>query len=328
MTESADWAPTFAAIGTVPGGGPAKAPLDFNERQAWINKRNASNIAVAMGGVDTGDDFDPWGWLSGWSSDVATSLTANTEAIADLADIAAASSATAAYVADIQDMVTIPRSMVKTIGTSSSSSSPPKWRDVLDGVQVSTSSGGGLGNVWMFDRVCPTIKPGFVAWPGATQGHIYYTPIVVDRVGTLDKMRWIVGADTALFSINYYEVALCVYNPTSGDVEKVWGSGDIKDGVASTTTITEVAIDMGLTQETTAGQILFFAHQQTAPGLFQETRRLAAVGEPALARTVDLLDAWCYVAENHSQGIPSAIDFSSLTRENRFVPWASVSVTT
>lgn len=81
MTESADWAPTFAAINTIPGGGPAKAPLDFNDRQAWINKRNASNIAVALGSVDTGDDYDPWGGIADYADGMRSDIGATRDSL-------------------------------------------------------------------------------------------------------------------------------------------------------------------------------------------------------------------------------------------------------
>ena len=192
---------------------------------------------------------------------------------------------------------------------------------MLDYDSVSSS---GTSEYRLHRGVCPTIRPQKADL--VSKGHIYYTPIIVDRSGTVDKMRWIVGADTSLFSINYYEMALCVYNPDTGNVEKVWGSGDIKDGAADTTTLAEVYVSMGISQTCTPGQVLFVAHQQTAPSLLQVTRRFAAVDQLNKARTVPLLDAACYVAEDHSQGIPSSISFASLTRENRFLPYAAVSV--
>ncbi len=325
MTEGPDWSPTFKRVAQVPGksAGASKQQLtegDLFTRQAEINRRNAANLAVAHGAVDTGPDFDPWGWFSGWSTGLSDSITANTEAIANLEEIAAATNVTAAWVSDLEDMATIPRALVKTYALTGNSSAP-KFRDVLNYDSVSSS---GTSEYRLHRGVCPTIRPEKVDL--VSKGHIYYTPIIVDRSGTVDKMRWIVGADTSLFSINYYEMALCVYNPDTGNVEKVWGSGNIKDGAADTTTLAEVYVSMGIGQTVTPGQVLFVAHQQTAPSLLQVTRRFAAVDQLNKARTVPLLDAACYVAPSHTQGIPSSISFASLTRENRFLPYAAVSV--
>lgn len=247
-------------------------------------------------------------------------ITEHTEAIANLETVAAATNVTAAWVSDLEDMATIPRALVETVALTGNSSAP-KFRDVLNYDSVSSS---GTSEYRLHRGVCPTIRPEKVT--GVSQGHIYYTPIIVDRHGTVDRMRWIVGADTSLFSINYYEMSLCVYNPANGNVEKVWGSGDIKDGAADTTTLGEVYVSMGIDQECTPGQILFVAHQQTAPSVLQVTRRFAAVAQLNKARTVPLLDAACYVADDYSQGIPSSISFASLTRENRFLPFGAVSV--
>ncbi|KWX67073.1 hypothetical protein [Mycobacterium sp. NAZ190054] len=324
MTEGPDWGPTFKRVAQVPGkSAGSKQQLTEAElfaRSAEINRRNAANLAVAHGAVDTGPDFDPWGWFSGWSTDLQNSITANTEAIANLEEIAAATNVTAAWVSDLEDMATIPRALVKTTALTGNSSAP-KFRDILDYDSVSSS---GTSEYRLHRGICPTIRP--VKVTGSSQGHIYYTPIIVDRRGTVDRIRWIVGADTSLFSINYYEMALCIYNPDTGDVEKVWGSGDIKDGAADTTTLAEVFVSMGIDQECTPGQILFVAHQQTAPSALQVTRRFAAIDQLNKARTVPLLDAACYVAQNHSQGIPSSISFAALSRENRFLPYAAVSV--
>lgn len=322
MTETADWQPTFEAARRIPGSTKQRpSQKDWEELKKsteFQRRRYVSDVAVSLGGVDTGDDFDPWGWLSGFGQVV----TEHTEAIANLDSIAAALNVTASYVADDDHMATFPRIMVRTTALTGNSAAP-KYRDILDYDSVSSS---GTSEYRLHRGVCPTIKPQATAFPGSSTGHIYYTPIIADRVGELGEMRWIVGADTSIFSINYYEMALCAYNPSNGNVEKVWGSGDIKDDEANTTTIDEVVIDMGLSQSVTPGQVLFVAHQQTANGVLQSTRRLAAIDECDMHRTSSLLDAWCFVAPSHTQGIPSSISFASLTRELRFMPWASVSV--
>lgn len=254
---------------------------------------------------------------------IPTALTENTNAIATLQEIAAATNTTQAWVSDLDDMATAPRALVSTV-TIGSSAAKPKFKDIL--FQDDT-----VGALWQ--GVCPTVAP-FSPF-GAGTGDIYYTPIVVDRVGVVDKIRWIAGADSSIGSINYYEMALCIYNPLSGNIEKVWGSGDIKAAEAnvgsSSDPVVEAVIQMTvdgapLDQQCKPGQVLFVAHQQVAPGALQNTRRIAAVPQPPISRTVPLLDAWCFVAPTYTQGIPSSIAMTALTRENRFIPWASVSV--
>lgn len=321
-TEAGDWQPTLDAVHQIPGTTyqqPAKKTFEELESQTqFFRRRYSADVAVGLGAVDDGDDFDPWAWLSDYSGGIADSITAHTEAIANLELVSAAVTTTPAYVSDIEDMATVPRFAVSSTAFGGSR---PKFIDILTTPDV----GGGGGAISVHYRVPATIRPDVVV--GSSQGHIYYTPIVVDRNGTVGKMRWIVGADTSIFSIDYYEMALCVYNPANGNLEKVWGSGNIKDAEASTTTIGEVVIDMGISQTCQPGQILFAAHQQTAPGVLQTARRLAVAPSVDTARADTLLDACCYVAVSHSQGIPSSISFASLTGENRFIPWTSVSVT-
>ncbi|MGE2733858.1 hypothetical protein [Mycolicibacterium vaccae] len=264
-----------------------------------------------------------FGQLRSWGSDITEVLTEHTEAIANLEEIAAATNTTQAWVSDLDDMATVPRAMVSTV-TIVNSTSKPKFKDILE-------HDGTIG--YLHHGVVPTIKPNTPK--GTTIGDVYYTPIVVDRVGIVEKIRFIVGSDTSIFSIDYYEMALCVYDPATQNIVKVWGSGNIKDTYANVGDLAdppdEVAITMTvdglpLEQECKPGQILFVAHQQTAPGVLQTARRIAAVPATGLRRTVPLLDAWCYRAPNHSQGIPSSIALSSLTRSNLYIPWASVSV--
>lgn len=319
MTEGPEWQPIIDAVSKEPSSKPKKrlTEQDLQDRNREINRRNAANLAVAHGAVDTGDDFDPWDWFSGWSNGITTQLTENTEAIANLSDIAAATNTTVAYVGDLEDMVSFPRSDLQILGGLS-----PKYLDFLDGFTFSCADAS--HNHGWYMSACPTIVPPKTL--GSSIGDVYYTPIIVDRNGTVDKLRWVVGPDDGLVSINYYEMALCVYNPSTLNVEKVWGSGNIKDGDSDTTTMKEVAISMGISQACTPGQLLFVAHQQVAPGALQSPRRYAAKPQAGIARPGLLLDAASYVAQDYSQGIPSSISFASLTRENRFIPWAAVSV--
>ena len=235
-------------------------------------------------------------------------ITEHTEAIATLQEVGAAMNTTAAYVGDQQDMVTFPRGDLCVIG-------PDGWKstDIYSTVASPLSYG-----------ACPTLQPSYIA--GSSLGHIYYAPIVVDRHGKVDELRWIGGTDVLFCSVDYYEVALCVYNPANGNVEKVWGSGDIKNGASDTTSMSEIAVSVTTHQECTPGQIIFIAFQQTAPGFLQTTRRLAAKRFSGIGRPGLLLDAASYVAPNYSEGIPSSISFASLTRNNTACPWGAVKV--
>ena len=81
MTESADWAPTFDRVSQIPGTNSLQPPKNLAEQQAWINKRNAANIAVALGEVDTGDDYDPWAGISDYASGVQGDIGATRDSL-------------------------------------------------------------------------------------------------------------------------------------------------------------------------------------------------------------------------------------------------------
>lgn len=248
---------------------------------------------------------------------IQTELTDHTEAIANLNTVTAAMNTTAAYVGDQQDMVTIDRGGLHAPAPRITSGNV-KSVDVVSGFGLGAALGVTIGALPVFTPDCPLAQ---------SRGTIYYTPIIVNRKGTIDRLRWIVGADTAIGAINYYEMSLCVYNPANQNIEKVFGSGDIKDGVANTTALKEVSIGMGLNQHVTPGQILFVAHQQVAPGAFQNPRTFAAVPQGGVGREpANILDAWCFTAFRFTQGIPSSIALADLDRENRFVPWSAVTV--
>lgn len=316
MTDGPGWGPLFDQVNRLQTtASPKKLSWqNLTEQFGFIKKRYAADLTVAMGAVDTGDDFDPFGWLHDWSHNLDATLTEHTEAIAQLSDIAVAMGTTQAYVGDLQDMPTVPRSQLVCWGGSAAPS-----RDVLN---TTLLVGGALVKV----NCLPVFYPSVTTGP--SKGHIYYTPIIVDRVGDVGSIRWIVGADTSVFSIDYYEVAFCGYDPPTGNIVKIWGSGDITSAEADVASLTEIDIDMALSStRTTPGQILFFAHQQIAPGLLQSPRAFAAVPQGGVARPSSmLLDGACFVAPDYTQGIPSSISLASLTRENRMIPWGAVTV--
>lgn len=272
---------------------------------------------------------------AGWSGllDMHTHLAEVDAAIANLEEVGAASSTTPAYVADIQDMATIPRSQLTTFAISGSVNST-----LIGGHTHSISSGATSTDITRIGShthehnfgvsvQLPVYTPDRLNF--SSTSYVDFTPIVVDRAGVVKKLRWIVGADTAVFGIDAYYVALCIYNPSTGAVEKVWDSGDIKDGVANTTNLQEVELDMGIDQHCTPGQVLYFAHQQIAPGILQGTRSFAAVPQAGIARpSTLLLDACTYRSKTRLGSIPSSIARSGLTRINSRIPWAAVSVDT
>lgn len=315
MTEGPGWGSIFDEVGRLRGESPKRLSWqDLLERLGIIKKKSATDLTVAMGAIDTGDDFDPFGWLHDWSHNLDLTLTEHTEAIATLEDIGIAMTTTQAYVGDLQDMPTVPRSQLVCWGGAASPS-----RNVLTNVLL-------VGGASVKVTALPVYYPEVTI--GSSLGDIYYTPIIVDRVGDAGHLRWIVGADTSVFSIDYYEVALCGYDPPTGDIVKIWGSGDITNAEADASSLTEIDIDMALSStRTTPGQILFFAHQQVAPGVLQAARAFAAVPQGNVDRPSSmLLDGACFVAPAYTTGIPSSISLASLTRENRMIPWGAVTV--
>lgn len=68
MTEGPDWAPILDAIGRPPGKSSTKNPRvtlqEIADSESFKNQRIGAETAVALGAVDTGDDFDGWGWVN------------------------------------------------------------------------------------------------------------------------------------------------------------------------------------------------------------------------------------------------------------------------
>lgn len=68
MTEGPDWAPILDAIGRPPGANSTKnrrvTLQEIADSESFKNQRIGAETAVALGAVDTGDDFDGWGWVN------------------------------------------------------------------------------------------------------------------------------------------------------------------------------------------------------------------------------------------------------------------------
>lgn len=67
MTEGPDWSPTFDAIKRPPGAGSKNKRVGLEQVDEWQkfqNQRTGADVAVALGAVDTGDDFDGWAWAA------------------------------------------------------------------------------------------------------------------------------------------------------------------------------------------------------------------------------------------------------------------------
>lgn len=79
MTDlSGDWAETFEAIKRPTGKSSTKNTRvgleQIEEWQSFQHERTGADVAVAVGGVDTGDDFDGWGHVAEWAGNVGEGI--------------------------------------------------------------------------------------------------------------------------------------------------------------------------------------------------------------------------------------------------------------
>ncbi|AMS03027.1 minor tail protein [Gordonia phage Leonard] len=287
-----------------------------------------TNIVSAITGLLTGGLGD----LADFFDNLGGQLADIEEAIADLESVAPATPVTPAYVADIDDMASCSRDDLTTYVVSSSGGGHSHGSGSLS---ASTSTGNVTGSTSnatpninvSIDLVPAKYKPARVTFQSVAP--VDYTPIIVDRRGNAKRMRWKVGNDTSLFGVDAYYMALCIFNPANGNIEKVWDSGNIKDGVANTTSLQEVGVDMALASPlVTPGQILFMAHQQIAPGIAQDTRSFACKPQPSnvTARPGQLLNGWYFRTPGNHGSIPSSVALSSLDRRNDCIPWGAIQV--
>ncbi|QZD97735.1 hypothetical protein SEA_VINE_26 [Gordonia phage Vine] len=243
-------------------------------------------------------------------------------AITELQNVDPASPVTPLYAADINDMVTCARADLVAWKVASHNHSSGSYSASTTTGNVSGSSGSTAPAV---NAVPGAYSP--ARQTGSSTSPVDYTPLVVDRQGKVMKLRWRAGSDDSLFGIDAYYMALCIYNPNNGNIEKAFDSGNIADGVGGTSSLTDVYIDLStLNQFVVPGQILFIAHQQIAPGLAQSTRSIGAKPQfGGAARPGSLIDSWYYRTGNLGS-IPSSVSLASLSRRNDCIPWYGVQV--
>lgn len=74
MTEGPDWAPILNATKNVPGKGTTKGRRiglqEIEESENFRLARTGAEVAVAVGGVDTGNDFDGWAHVVQWAGNI------------------------------------------------------------------------------------------------------------------------------------------------------------------------------------------------------------------------------------------------------------------
>lgn len=76
--ETGDWAETFEAINRPVGSSSTKnTRLGMQDIEWWQNfqrERTGADVAVSLGGVDTGDTFDGWGYVVEWWNNVTNRI--------------------------------------------------------------------------------------------------------------------------------------------------------------------------------------------------------------------------------------------------------------
>lgn len=262
-----------------------------------------SSALTGTSNPNPGDSFltGIWQLLGGLKTESAN----NAAAIQQLESLLGAAAPTPAWVSNLTDMASVPRALL--IPTYSGGS---PWVEPTE---------------WQLDGSMPSYKPVANSSFGNSTGTVYFTPIVADRTGTIDKLRFITGPDSLGFSIDEYYLALFGYNPTNGNIEKLWQSANLKNDIG--TARAEVEISLGLNSTVQPAQILFVAHMQRQPSMNGSTRSVAAVRQAGVSRPSSvLLRASCYELSGQT-GIGSSYALSSLSMQNNYIPWYAISVT-
>ncbi|AXH45124.1 hypothetical protein SEA_BISKIT_26 [Gordonia phage Biskit] len=253
-----------------------------------------------------------WQLLGGLKTQTAD----NAAAIQQLENLLSASAPTPAWVSNLTDMASVPRALLIPIATGTAAAGSMSCSDAAHSHGSHSHS---------ISTGMPSYKPTANNSFGNSTGSIYFTPIIADRTGKLDKLRFITGPDSLLYSIDEYYLALFGYNPMNGNLEKLWQSDNLKNSIGRDRA--EIEISMGLNATVQPAQILFVAHMQRQPSIGGSTRNVAAVLQPGVSRPSSvLLRASCYQI-NSQTGIAASYSLSSLSMNNDYIPWYAISVT-
>ncbi|QQM15120.1 hypothetical protein SEA_TINALIN_31 [Gordonia phage TinaLin] len=282
-------------------------------------KNAVSSIAAAVSGIAGAGVADIRarieGIVGGLLANTET-LVEHTEAIAELADVALAGSAiTPLYASNLDEMASAPRQAC--IGWSGASAGSH--------THGTTGSGSAGAHTHTATTFLPTFQPNAPSFSNA--GTVYYTPVYVDRAGIPTHIRFIGGADGSFIfdDIDDFRVDLCVYNPTTGNVEKVTDNGNLRAIGTSSQSELKVEFQLGEENRAAPGHLLFVAHQQIAPGLVQKARSIAYAPYAGVARGADVLVRFpCYRTSGTLSAVPSSIALSSLVGVTTMCPWYGI----
>ncbi|UJE15682.1 minor tail protein [Gordonia phage Ligma] len=245
--------------------------------------------------------------------------------VARLDEIDTTFGTTPAYVADLGDMATAPRSQLvvpRFTGGAHDHGAGSYGANTTTGNVTGTSSSSTIGTLTRSYEV-PFYSPDKLSF--SSTSYVDYTPVVVDREGVIVQMRWVCGLG-GLFDVDAYYMALCAYDPNTGNILKLWDSGNIAS-YTNYSSVQEIEWDLDLPQECSPGQVLFVAHQQIAPGAAQPTRPFAAVPQGGIGRpSTLLLDAPTYRTTTRTGSIPSSVSKAGLQKINDRIPWVALAV--
>lgn len=229
MTEGPDWAPILDAIGRPPGKGSTKnrrvTLQEIENSESFKTQRIGAETAVALGAVDTGDDFDGWGWVSENVTPVVgeyPGIVSDLELIfgevqqvkfglITLADLASTRRRVPIWVSPNPfEYVSFPRTLLK--------------RD--DGT-----------------------KPVFTI----PAGTLVLGAVTIEEATTNNQVRFIAGGNTPP---THVYVGLWKVDQTNGDLTLVYDFGDVRSEIDTGSLTYEVALEMTADMLLDAGEIM------------------------------------------------------------------------
>lgn len=222
MTDTPDWAQTLDAVKRVPGKGAksSRVPLQqIQEGQDYSRQRALADTAVAMGAVDTGDDFDGAEWIAdqdipsipGKIDTVFGAVQQVQFGLITLADLASTRRRVPFWVSPNPfEYVSFPRSLLN--------------RD--DGA-----------------------KPTFTI----PAGTLALSAVSIDEATTNNQVRFIAGGGTPP---THVYCGLWKVDQTNGDMHLVYDFGDVRGDIDTGALTYEVALEMTSDMLLDAGEIM------------------------------------------------------------------------